>query len=295
MAFIIRARGSSFTPAGTIKGIATCAQSGVVWMVVAMSIAMILLTALKQRRQRQNINLVLLGLIVLASGPLFLQTNSLENTCQLASLWIIVLLDRISALHPLQVDKSKVVTMALVAACLGGIAASVIPDLISAFNLLHYRSAEMKASGARIAAAGMEDMRFYDSTSFYKGTAKMGDGDGDYYVQCVNDGLAELTRDSNQQETILALGFHNPFSYLLRRKPAAGGSSYLFMGNSITEKHMPSEKQVFGDANLMVLPDNEGTHRASDLFVENYYRPYLLQNFRFVSRSKFWLLYRRNK
>ena len=141
----------------------------------------------------------------------------------------------------------------------------------------------------------MENMRFYDSTAFYKGATKMGDGDGAYYVECVNDGLAQLTRDSKQEETILALGFHNPFSYLLRRQPAKGGSSYLLMGNSITEKHMPSEKKVFGDADLMVLPDNEGTHRSSDLFIEHYYRPDLSQNFNFVSRSKFWILYRRNR
>ena len=295
MAFIIRARGSSFTPAGTIKGIATCAQSGIVWMVVATTIALILLIAREQRWQRQNVNLVLLGLIVLASGPLFLQTNSLENTCQLASLWIIVLLERLSAIHPLQSGRNKIVTLALIAACLGGIAASVIPDLVSAANLLPYQSAEMKASGAKIAAAGMENMRFYDSTSFYKGTKKMGDGDGAYYVDCVNDGLAELTKDSKQQETILALGFHNPFSYLLRRQPAEGGSSYLFMGNSMTERHMPSENQVFGDADLMVLPDNSGTHRSSDVFIQNYYRSYLSEHYQFVARSKFWILYRRNK
>ncbi len=295
MAFIIRARGSSFTPAGTIKGIATCAQSGIVWMVVAMTIALVVLIAPEQRWRRQNVNLVLLGLVVLASGPLFLQTNSLENSCQLASLWIIVLLERLSAIHLLQSNRNKIVTLALIAASLGGIAATVTPDLVSAINLLPYRSGEMKAQGARIAAAGMENMRFYDSTSFYKGTTKMGDGDGAYYVDCVNDGLAELTRDSKQQETILALGFHNPFSYLLRRQPADGGSSYLFMGNSITERHMPSEKQVFGDADLMMLPDNESTHRASDFSLQNYYRSYLSENYQFVARSKFWTLYRRNK
>ena len=94
MSFIIRARGSSVNLSGTIKGIATCAQSSAVWMVVAMTIALVLLIAPKQRRRRQSVNLVLLGFVVLASGPLFLQTNSLENNCQLASLWIIVLLEK---------------------------------------------------------------------------------------------------------------------------------------------------------------------------------------------------------
>ena len=230
---------------------------------------------------------------MLASGPLFLQTNSLENRCQLASLWIIILLERITAIHPLQSGRNKVVTLALTAACLGGIVSSVVPDVISALNLLPYRSAEMKAAGARIAAPGMENMRFYDSTSFYEGSKQMGDGDGAYFVDTVNDGLAELKKDSPQQETILALGFHNPFSYLLRRNPAKGGSSYLFMGNSITENYMPSEDRVFGNADLMVLPDIGGTHQTSDVYIQNYYRAYLLQHFHLVARSQFWQLYRR--
>lgn len=293
MSFIIRARGSSLTLAGTIKGIATCAQSGVVWMIVAMAVAAIVLMAPEQRWRRQNINLTLLTLLVLASGPLFLQTNSLENRCQLASLWIIILLERITAIHPLQSGRNKVVTLALTAACLGGILSSVVPDVISALNLLPYRSAEMKAAGARIAAPGMENMRFYDSTSFYEGSQQMGDGDGAYFVDTVNDGLAELKKDSPQQETILALGFHNPFSYLLRRNLAKGGSSYLFMGNSITENHMPSDDRVFGNADLMVLPDIGGTHQTSDVYIQNYYRSYLLQHFHFAARSQFWQLYRR--
>ena len=45
MSFIIRARGSSVNLSGTIKGIATCAQSSAVWMVVAMTIALVLLIA----------------------------------------------------------------------------------------------------------------------------------------------------------------------------------------------------------------------------------------------------------
>ena len=177
------------------------------------------------------------------------------------------MLERISAIHPLQSERNRIATLALIAASLGGIASNVAPDILSALNLLRYQSDAIKASGAQIAASGMEKVRFYDSTSFYIGSAKMGDGDGAYYVDCVNDGLAELKKDSSQQETILSLGFHNPFSYLLRHKPAEGGSSYLFMGNSITEMHMPSENQVFGEADLMVLPDNEGTHRSSDLFI----------------------------
>ena len=78
-------------------------------MVVVIMIAAVVLIAPEKRWRRQSVNLILLGFIVLASGPLFLQTNSLENRCQLASLWIIILLERISAFHPLQSDRNKVV------------------------------------------------------------------------------------------------------------------------------------------------------------------------------------------
>jgi hypothetical protein len=292
MSFVTHARQSSLNPAALLHGVVTCAKAGTSWLVVAMTIAIVVLLAPERRRQPRTITLVLLSLIVLASGPLFLQTNSLENRAQLASLWVIILLERISAMHLRAADKRA--TVILIALSLGGIAATLIPDVGSIFTLLGYQTSEAKAEGKRVDAPGMEQMRFYDSTSFYD-KAKSGDGDGAYYAGTLNDGLALLEKNSKPDETILALGFHNPFSYLLRRKPADGGSSYLFMGNSISENHMPSVGQVFGNADLMILPHNEGTHRDSDLFIQNYYRSYLLQNFRFVAQSQYWSLYRRKR
>lgn len=292
MSFVTHARQSSLNPAGLLHGVITCAKAGTSWLVIAMTLAIVLLTAPEQRRQRQIVTVVLLSLIVLASGPLFLQTNSLENRAQLASLWVIILLEQISAIHLRIADKRF--TVILIALSLGGIAAALIPDAGSAFTLLGYESTTAKADGIRIDAPGMEHMRFYDSSAFYDKT-KGGDGDGAYYASTLNDGLTLLRNNSTTQESILALGFHNPFSYLLRRKPAEGGSSYLFMGNSISASHMPSVDHVFGNADLMMLPHNTGTHRESDLFIQNYYRPYLLANFHFVARSQYWSLYRRNR
>lgn len=292
MSFVTHARQSSLNPAGLLHGVITCAKAGTSWLVIAMAIAIVVLLPPVRRRQSQTITLFLLSLIVLASGPLFLQTNSLENRSQLASFWVIVLLERISALHLHARDKR--VTVILIAVSLGGIAATLIPDVGSAFTLLGYQTAEAKADGIRIDAPGMERMRLYDSTPYYD-KAKAGDGDGSYYASTLNDGLALLKNNSKADESILALGFHNPFSYLLRRKPAEGGSSYLFVGNSISENHMPSVDHVFGDADLMILPHNEGTHHDSDLFIQNYYRSYLLQHYQFVAQSQYWSLYRKKR
>jgi len=293
MSFVAHARGSSLNAASLLQGIITCAKSGSVWLVLGMTVAVLILTAPSQRSRSGMMALALFSLIVLASGPLFLATNSLENRCQLASLWMILLLDRLSTLH-LRLKEYKVATLALIAACLGWIAAALVPEVSSTLTLLGYQSAAQKSAGLRIDAPGMENLRFYDSTVFYD-KVKAGDGDGTYYVHCLDDGLALLKSQSKPDESILALGFHNPFSYLLRRKPAEGGSSYLFMNNSISETAMPPVNWVFGNADLMILPAYEGTHRDSDQYIQDHYRAYLLQNFHFVAKSQYWSLYRRNQ
>ena len=293
MSFVARARGSSLNIAGLSHGAALCVRSGSFWLVIAMAVGVVILSTPRQRSQGKILTLALLTFIVLASGPLFLQTNSLENRCQLASLWIIVLLDPVSELH-LRLKAGKIATLALTAACLGGVAAALVPDVSSTLNLLSYNASSQKASGILIPAPGMEKMRFYDSTPFYD-KVKFGDGDGTYYAETLNDGINLLNSKTRPDETILVLGFHNPFSYLLRRKPAAGGSSYLFVGNSMSADHMLPGNSVFDHADLMMLPENEGTHRVSDQFIQTYYRDDLLRNFDFVANSDYWKLYRRKR
>lgn len=292
MWFVSRARGSSLTLEGTIQGVITCAKSGTVWLVLALALFIIRSVPPGQRFQRKPITLALLTFVVLGTGPLLLQTNSLENRCDLASLWIIILLEQVSAIHFRIREKN--VTVIFMALSLGSIASILAPDLASALNVLRYQSPTKQAEAARIAAPGVERLTFYDSTKFYEGATNTGDGDGTYYVNCINDGLELLRSQSKPAETVLVLGFHNPFSYLLRRRPAEGGNAYLFMNNSMTESHMPSAQSVFGNADLIALPDYEGTHQTSDQFIQNYYREDLLRNFHFVARSQYWHLYRRN-
>jgi hypothetical protein len=293
MSFVAHARGPSLSFSGLIHSAGTCAKSGNAWLVVGTTVALLLLLKRQELRRRQTVTLVILSIVVLASGPFFVLTNSLENRAELASLWIIILLDRISEIH-LRPHGNKMATLILTAGSLGAVLGALAPDVASTLNLITYQSSARENAGIHIAAPGMGNMAFYDSTTFYD-NVKAGDGDGTYYVDCLDDGMTLLSANSNSDETILALGFHNPFSYLLRRRPAQGGSSYLFMGNSMSETSMPPADWVFGNADLMVLPENEGTHRDSDLFIQNYYRAYLTQNFRFVAKSRYWSLYRRNR
>jgi hypothetical protein len=293
MSFVLHAH-APLSMSATIRGIITCSKSGAVWLVIAMMLALIVLAGPARRWNRKMLTLAGLSCIVLGSGPLFLQTDTLESGCTLASLWIIILLEQVTARHLCIGEKQKQVTVALIALGLGGIATDIVPTVGSAVNLLAYQSTARKSAALRVDAPGMENVRFYDSTAFYD-KVKAGDGDGTYYVDCLNDGLALLKGQSKEDESVLVLGFTNPFSYLLRRKPAEGGSSFLFIPTSITENHMPSVDRVFGNADLMMLPEYEGTHQKGDQFIQNYYRSYLLENFHFVAKSRYWSLYRRNK
>lgn len=293
MAFVLHAH-APLTLSATVAGAVTCAKSGSVWLVIVMVLAFIAFRSPTERWTRETVTHLALGCLVLASGPLFLQTNSLENKCTLASLWIIILLDQVTAIHLRVPDKQKQFTVALVALAIGGMAVDFIPNVATMANLISYQSSARKAQGLRLDASGMEEVRFYDSTSFYD-KVKTGDGDGTYYVGVLEDGLALLRAQSRPDESVFVLGFSNPFSYLLRRKPAHGGSSFLFIPTSITQDHMPAVDKVFGDADLMMLPEYESTHHDGDQFIQSYYRGYLLQNFQFVAKSKDWALYRRDK
>jgi hypothetical protein len=293
MIFVLHAH-APLTLAATMTGVVTCAKSGAVWLVAALMVTLLVLAAPARRWNRRSITLVALSCIVLASGPLFLQTNTLENRCTLASLWVIILVEQITAMHLQIREKQKPLTVVLIALGLGSIVTDLVPNIASVANVGIYQSPATKKEGLRIDAPGMENMRFYDSTAFYD-SVKAGDGDGTYYVKVLNDGLALLRGQSRNDESILVLGFTNPFSYLLRRKPAEGGSSFLFIPTSITPDHMPAVDRIFGDADLMMLPQYEGTHQQSDQFIQNYYRNYLLENFHFVAKSQDWSLYRRNK
>ena len=293
MVFLLHAH-ASLTLTAALTAAGTCAKSLAVWLVAVLMVAVIVTRSTAERWNRQALTLIALTCIVLASGALFLTTDTLESECTLAFLWTIVLLEQVAAVHLRVPESQKLFTVALIALGLGSIASDLFPDVASAATLLSYQSAPAKSQGLRVDAPGMEDMRFYDSTAFYdKVTA--GDGDGTYYANVLNDGLSLLRAQSAQQETLFVLGFTNPFSYLLRRSPAEGGSSFLFIPTSITQNHMPSNDRIFGNADLMMLPAYESTHRDSDQFIENYYRGYLLENFRFVGKSKYWSLYRRIK
>lgn len=135
----------------------------------------------------------------------------------------------------------------------------------------------------------MEGLRLFNDPD---SGASYGDN-GRLYATYISDGVRLPESSSQQNEKVATLGFQNPFSYVLRRKPAAGGSPRLALGNNIAMAHLPDPQRIFGNADLIMEPHFQGSHQYSDQLIQEAYRPYLLQHYPLAGQSEWWTLYRR--
>jgi hypothetical protein len=281
----VQARRSRLQLSWFIQGLSRSAEA---WALVLLTVAAILLIAPGRLRHRRAITTFLLGGIVIVSTPFFLNTDSGETHCQLASLWAIVLLAALAAVF--RDSKEKVAIAAVMAVCLVVVSSEFFLEGQSLQTLLRFNDPAVKAQGLTVAAVGMERVWFYDIPV---NNAGYHFDNGHYLVDQVNDGLALLGRNSTQDETIFALGYNNPFTYVLRRKPARGGSVWLQLGDNFSKKHFLSGDRVFGDATLVMVANYPSDIQESNTAIEEGYRPNLMQHFALVASSQWWSLYRR--
>lgn len=116
--------------------------------------------------------------------------------------------------------------------------------------------------------------------------------DGAEYATTVNDGLDLLMRSSRYGESVFCLDFSNPFSYGLQRRPAPGGSLWLYYRENFDDVHQPSPERIIGHADLVMVPKQpwdadrfEGTWRN--------YGGFLTRHFALAAESSSWFMYRR--
>lgn len=285
MAFAIHARASTLKIGGMIADLAGNAEI-VALAVIAMAVTIMASGA--RPWQRHGARLILLGCIVIATASMLKETNAFDTGFQLVTLWIAILVGQLAAAYPRANEKTAIV--AVVALGLATIAADFLLSAGSVVTLMRYNSPSVRSTGASLAANGMERLKFYDPEV---PDAASSIDSSRFYVVCVNDGLALLRRSSAPDESVLTLGFHNPFSYLLRRKPALGGSPFLLLGNSMAETHLLDTDRVFGNASLIMVPHYPSSHQKSDTALDKAYHAYLFQHFAFVASSQYWSLYRR--
>ena len=116
--------------------------------------------------------------------------------------------------------------------------------------------------------------------------------DGPEYATTVNDGLDLLQRSSRPEESVFTFDFSNPFSYGLQRRPAPGGSLWLYYGENFNDVRGPSPERILGHADLVMVPKHawdpdrfQGTWRV--------YGGYLTRHFALAAESGHWYMYRR--
>jgi hypothetical protein len=287
MRLAAQARGSLLSAMGAIGGMAGNAE--VVTLAIMTVVAMLLIVP-GGLRKRSAVRVLLLGGIVLVTGFLFSQTNQGDTGFQLASLWIIVLLGLLMEAYPH--GKEKAAISAVVLLGLGSVFAGFFLNAESVRALLRYRAPSVLSQGVSITGGGMEQLKFYDTQQDH--SIHRFDN-GHFVVDHANDGLALLRNFSTQDESVLTIGSSDPFPYILRRKPAHGGSPWLIAGDNFPKTRMLDEAQVFGDAKLIMMPHYPNSTQESDSFLGAAYQPYLAQHFTFVASSQWWSLYRRNK
>jgi hypothetical protein len=113
------------------------------------------------------------------------------------------------------------------------------------------------------------------------------------YVGVINDGISLLRAESTRHESVVTLAYTNPFSICLHRPPAEGGSNYYYLHSNISPDRMLSPEKMFRRADLLMVPkfrDSEAT--TSDL-LESYYAATIRAEYKQVSESTYWRLYRR--
>ncbi len=233
--------------------------------------------------------LILLCLAMIAGSLVLRRTDYGESGYQLAVLWVIILIVKLTEAYPAAKEKVAISAVALI--CLGGVFIQFGHEAATLQTLLQYQMPSVKAAASEV--PGMQRMAFYELNMSTLDQFRFETGAD--FANYLDDGLRLLHQQSKPQETILTVGYSNPFPYLLRRKPAHGGSPWFHLGNDISKTHPLDAGVVFGDADLIMLPESPSSHRNSDLDLQAIYHQYLVDHFSFVARSDWWLLYRRNR
>jgi len=112
------------------------------------------------------------------------------------------------------------------------------------------------------------------------------------YLNAIEDGMALLRARSVQEETVYSLGYSNPFSYVLRRRPAEGGSWCLAYGLVLDERYHPDPDRTLGNADILMVPKDSYDDVDGVLRI---YGDYLRSHFRLAAESVHWRMYRNTR
>jgi len=237
--------------------------------------------------------LVLLAYTIVAEA-LFAHTNSSNGSLYpLYTVFIFILLADLGKTLTLTRDVPLAFGAATIAFALGLLTPTFFVHFRSLALLTSYKtSARIQAGASRVEGRHLQSLAFYDGSQIEELSRLE---NGHLYTGYLNDGIEALKKYTNNDESVTTLGFHNPFSYALLRRPPTGGSIWFLLGYSVSREHLPSNARMFGDASVVMTPKYPSTHEASDKVLFEVYKPYLTSDFSLVAESRWWRLYRRVK
>ena len=141
-------------------------------------------------------------------------------------------------------------------------------------------------NAATIDAPHMRDLVFLPTDDHLRGS------NGPLYTHFVNQGLGLLRKYSGPHDSVVTLGYSNPFSYALLRPPAHGGSPFWAEDSNYSEQSLPSTDKLIGDAAVVMIPmDKDHPGKAEAPMLEKACMPILKKNFRLAAETDMWRMY----
>jgi len=262
-------------------------MSTIVFIAVALAVCFLGVSS-----GRNRIWLFAAALYTVAAEALFVRTNAFQGTTYpLYIVFTFILLANLGKNLRARQYSSASFTASLVVIGLSLMVPNFYTHLRSLALLMRYKTnAELRAGAYRVEGDHMRDLAFYN----HQENEPMRQENGQFYTGSLNDGIDLLKKYSTSSDMVTTIGFHNPFSYALLRKPPRAGSTWLLMDNNVSAGHMLSNERMFGDATLVMVPKYvANTHFQNDQILFREYAPYLLSHFTFVAESDRWRLYRR--
>jgi hypothetical protein len=238
--------------------------------------------------------LVVLMAYTILAEVLFVRTNTSHGSLfPLYIVLVFILLADLGRTVKLRNDVSPAFAAALVVFGLGLVAPAFYLHFRSLALLTSYKtSASIQAGATRVDGRHLQSLTFYDGPQPDELSRLE---NGHFYTTYLNDGIDLLRKNTSDNESVTSLGFHNPFSYALLRRPPVGGSTWFELGINVSRDHWPSNDRMLGDASLVMTPKYPSSHQTTDEFLFEIYKPYLTSDFSLVAESQWWRLYRRLK
>jgi hypothetical protein len=143
------------------------------------------------------------------------------------------------------------------------------------------------STGLRFTTSNLKPLLLYDTNG------SPARSNGHVYTTYVNDGVALLERETRPEEKILTMDMVNPFPYAMERPPPRGGIAAMAYHYTLGDGHRPSDDAYFGEADIVMVPKRPA---SEDRYYKDFwkaYEPGLLERFKLVAESNWWLMYRR--